>query len=67
VAMAATDIRILLYLYAERDFLLKLARLLAESERSDLMRELVRRQVLVDALIAETESTGVAPRPGERS
>lgn len=61
--MGADDIKVLLHLYAERDWLLKVGRLVSGRDQADLMREIVRRQVVVDHLIAVTEETGTAPRP----
>ncbi len=63
--MAATDVRILLYLYAERTFLQNLARVASGEGCHGVVHEIVRRQVVIDATIARCESDGVAPPPPE--
>jgi hypothetical protein len=66
-SMAATDIRILLHLYAERDWLRNLARLVSDRQAPEVMREIVRRLVVVEQTIAEAESTGKVPDPRKDS
>ncbi len=63
--MAATDIRILLYLYAERTFLQNLARLASAEGCKPVVHEIVRRQVLIDTTIARCESEGTVGIPPE--
>jgi hypothetical protein len=59
--MAAETIKVLLYLYSERKWLGEMARVVSAESTPAVMREVVRRQVQVDALIAEIESTGQPP------
>jgi hypothetical protein len=63
--MAAETIRVLLHLYDERKWLVSLAHAVAAESAPAIMREIVRRQVQVDALIAHIEATGEVPTSRE--
>lgn len=65
--MPASDIRILLYLYDEREFLTHVLRDHVASDDRNMVEVLVRRRGLIERTIAQGEAEGRVPYPGAGS